>query len=1169
MRLTLRAKVVAIVVTAAMSFAFTTISGMVAANRVTQRMTRIREHYVPRVELRPRLEGEFERMRRGMQDAVASQDLESLSQTRDSLRRFDELLESAHSAFDPALAAELRQAVEDYHTFAYDVSRRLIEQETGEALIDAMTSMQSQQVRVIGLIDRTTALEQNELEDAFSSAISAQESATRWLFWTSIVALIVTILLSWRMSRGVLRSVAALTRGFERFGRGDFHHRIATVDRDELADVGVSANEMARSLAELGNERQRDEWLKAGHAGLSQELRGELELSDVGTRALSFIARHLDAPVGALYFLDDGDVLNLLATFAQPSSDENNLDSTARPSFRMGSGLVGQAALQDTPTIVKDPPPNYLRIESGLGAASPREIVLVPLLQDGKPIGVLELALFAECSDQSIQLLLLARETLAIALQVARSRTAMRELLTATQEQADQLAMQDEELRATNEELQAQQEELRQTNEELTEQTQELEAQHRVVEAKNAELEETRRGLERKATELATVSAYKSQFLANMSHELRTPLNSMLLLSSLLTENQIGNLTPKQVEYCTSIHSAGTDLLALINQVLDLAKVESGKQDVHVEPVQLTPWLSQFKNIFEPQANAKGLGFILELAADLPETISTDRQRITQILNNLLANAIKFTEHGEIRMQATRVTAGTRLRRHDLHADRTVALTISDTGIGIPVEQQERIFEPFEQADPSTGRRYGGTGLGLAIARELAALLGGEIELRSALGKGSTFILYLPCDGPRPKAHEPGDAMPALRVPSTGGSTKSSSSDAIHPRLLVIEDDPMFATALGELIERQGLQCLFARDGETGLRLAKSERPTGIVLDLGLPDMDGWAVVERLSSDPETASIPVHVVSARDGSERTDRQGTIGYLRKPSVRSDLVRMIESLVPTSDDRAMSVLIVGDDAVAGDSLIALLERERIKARRVERADDALRVLATDRFQCMVLDLSLPDMDGLDLLRSLESQTTFEKPAVIVYTARDLSKAETQRLEAYTEAVVLKEGAAVGRLLDEIRLFARQLSDGFPRRKASRSVATTDIRLENRTILVADDDMRTIYALSAMLRSRGAEVLVADTGLAAITMLEEHPSVDGVLMDIMMPEMDGYAAMRRIRADARFQTLPIIALTAKAMRGDEEKCLEAGANAYLPKPIDPHRLLQILGVHLTRSS
>ena len=1208
MRLSLRGKLWVIIGATAFTFVLMIVASDLISRRIEGELATVEGRLLPKVELGPRLEADFERMRRAMQDAVAASDSEALAATRDLKDGLMQDLAAGRDAVDRNEASKLVRAVDDYYRTAIDVSRRLLSAETGESLVAAMADMQAKQVRVSDLLKSATGFDHKDLSNAFDSAKDQLQTAARVRLAVSVTCLVAVILLSLWLSRSVLDSVRMLMAGFRRFARSDFGQPIPDLGRDELGQVASQANQMAASLQSLADLRDHADWLKAGQAGLMLELRGQLSPEEVASRAIGFVARYVDARAAALYVSDADQTLRLLGRFALV--DAEHATPAVAPRFRPGEGLVGQAAMRDDLLVVTDAPADYLRVRSGLGEGDPRAIVLLPLSHAGATRGVVELALFSDLTDRAREFLLSIRETLTISIEVARAQAATRELLAETQRQAQRLSAQEEELRANNEELQTQQEELRQSNEELTQQAEELEAQRRILQERNHDLGVVRRDLEKKAAELTTVSAYKSQFLANMSHELRTPLNSMLLLSNLLSSNETGNLTERQVEYAATIYAAGRDLLGLINQVLDLAKIEAGKYDIRLAPLPLAELARPLERVFLPLARDKGLQLKIELEGGLPDAILTDKQRVEQILNNLLANAIKFTARGEVALRIQRPAPGVQFRREDLRRDKTVALVVCDTGLGIAPENRERIFAPFEQVDAAPDRRYGGTGLGLNIARELAHLLGGELQLDSALGKGSTFTCFLPFEAPpQPAAKTPADVAAGAALSkvvaangqtSTGTTPVPASSPAGKPArpattavpthlaakgngtaprapssettLLVIEDDQRFARALGEIIESQGLKVKIARDGRTGLRMARDvgSKPKGIILDVVLPDIDGWTVMEELRADPTTADIAVHFVSAVDASEHGAAVGAVGYLTKPASRTDLLRVVQSLAPESDRRVVRLLVVeSTDPKAPESLMRQLAGEKLELRHASSARDALAVLGRETFNCIILDLSLPDMDGLPFLNAVRERYGPDTPSVVVYASRPLSKDEARAVEAHAEAIVLKEGSSTERLLDEVRLFVRRLNDGLgPRRPATQPPHPGDARLNGRKLLLVDDDMRTVYALSAMLRAKGVQVFAADTGIAALSTLEAHPEIEVVLMDIMMPEMDGYEAMRRIRANPQLATLPILALTAKAMKGDEEKCLDAGATAYLPKPIDPDRLVALVHTLLKAS-
>jgi signal transduction histidine kinase/DNA-binding response OmpR family regulator len=1185
-RFSFRDKLIAIVATAASALLILIAASMAISSRAEQELETIQERQLPRLQLGPRLEASFEQLKRGLQDAVAARDPEAVVATRAIEARLLEQIDRAGAAMTPGQAAVLRSAMEDYYGAAADVSRRLIAGETGERVVDAMSAMQARQARAGDLLQNVTAFNPAELASAFAAARRAEVTGGRIRLLVSLLCLLSVVLLSWWIGRGLIRSLANVSVGLRRFGDGDFSRPIPVISQDEMADLARQANQMAESLERLGRERDRNDWVREALAGLGQELRGELDPGELATRAVSFLARYLEAAAGALYYLEGDQTLALCGQYG--GSAPNGPQGGATPRFRIGEGLVGQAALVEEITVVNDPPSDYLRIRSGLGEGAPRAIVLLPLRHLGRVRGVLELALFGRWSERAGEALRLVRESLVIAMEVARARIATRDLLTETQRQAERLTQQEEELRSTNEELQAQQEELRQTNQELTDQAEELESQRRALQQNNAELEEARQGLEQQATELTTVSSYKSQFLANMSHELRTPLNSMLLLSNLLAENDGRNLTPKQVEFASTIHKSGKDLLVLINQVLDLSKIEAGKHDLQLASVPLADLGDHARRVFGPLAADKGLRFAVEMEMGLPDLLTTDRRRVEQILNNLLGNAIKFTGTGQITL---------RIGRARLRDERAVAFAVSDTGVGVAPEHQERIFAPFEQVDGAIDRRYGGTGLGLSISRELAGLLGGELKLTSKLGEGSTFAFVLPVEGPKisPPGSAPADAAGRSIVDKAPDASSDKSphrsrdgatgdvarTPLARPRvaraprtneslLLVIEDDPIVAQALSEIIRGQGLECLIAPDGTSGLRLASERRPVGIILDVKLPDVDGWAVMAALRAHPVTARIPIHVVSAANAAERALALGAVGYLTKPASPSDLRRVVDSLsARLIADGHCRVLVVEDDPLTSDNLVKALTTERIDVRRVPNGTEALAAISAERFSCLILDLSLPDMDGLDLLQKLRERYGAGMPAVLIYTARALSPTETERLEADTEAVVLKEGASTERLMDEVRLFARRLKEGLgPRRPALSRLHPADLDLAAKAILIADQDMRSAYALSATLRAKGVEVLVAGTGPETIEILGQRPAVDALLIDIATPGLDGLETTRRIRRDPRFRNLRIVALSGRAGPAQKERCLEAGANQLLDKPVDAEQLLALLHLFFAKT-
>ncbi len=1103
----------------------------------------VESRLVPKLELAPRLEADFQRLTLGMQDAVEAQDGAALESSLDAKDRLIALVSQNEAVLEPGQGAALRHAITAYHAAAYDVSHQLMRGEAGEATVQAIADMQAKQKRTQNLIRTAAGLDRRELMAGFEGVRNASNAASRLHFGVGFAGLVAVLLMVWWLTRDVIKAMREISRGFSRYELGDFTTPIPILTRDEFGHISREANRMAEGLARLHEKRLATDWLNEGVVGLLDRLRNEQSPGDTATSAVTYLAERLGAAAGALYLSDGKNVLRLAGSYAHGGQ---KLDPV--PSFALGEGLVGQAALKDEVQVVRDLPPGYFSVRSALGEITPDAIVLVPLSRADSVVGVLELSMLGSGSERARELLNSVREPLSIILEQANARAALTDLLEQTLEQADRLAAQEEELRHNNRELSMQQEELRRANDEL-------EAQRAALSTQNLELEQARSGLQKKAEELARVSSYKSQFLANMSHVLRTPLNSMLLLSQLLAENDAGHLDEKEVEQLRTIHGAGRDLLALINQVLDLARIESGRQELDVDPVDPREIADQLRRVFNPLAKDKGLALVVEVDDDVPKSIVSDRHRLERILTNLLGNGIKFTNRGEVSLRVRRARSQGFPNREGLAPSTTLAFVVSDTGIGIPPEARERVFAPFEQVESRPDRRYGGSGLGLAIARESAILLGGDLVLESEVGRGSTFTCYVPYE-------PPGSDAKARRAPVTPPRGDESSLAAGEPSLLIIEDDGVFGEQLVNIIHKRGFKALAATTGERGIELARERKPAGIILDVHLPDIDGWTVIERLRADPLTRTIPVHFVSAIDAPERGLALGAVGYLTKPVTLEELIGVVQSLARPAEPK-QPILVVEDVVSQGESLVALLGRASLPATHVASASAALAALERERHACMILDLGLPDMDGLMLLEELEKRE-IPRPPVVVHTARSLTRDERRRLETYCETIVMKDGHSEQRLLDEARLFVQHLHDKLPQKPAALAPAPPppgDRSLAGVKLLLADDDMRTVYALSALLRGKGADVIVAENGREALEQLAAHRDISCVLMDVMMPEMDGYEATRRLRGDPRFEKLPVITLTAKAMKGERERCLEAGASDYLAKPVDSSLLLATL--------
>jgi CheY-like chemotaxis protein/signal transduction histidine kinase/CHASE3 domain sensor protein len=941
--------------------------------------------------------------------------------------------------------------------------------------------------------------------------------------------------------------------------------------------LGVALTLVVGFLIRRANiARDRLQWLQSGQAQLASAMLGEQSIGELGENILGFLTTFLGAHGGAI-FAGDGSHYRRIATYGVPA------DARIPDKFVPREGLLGQSAADRAQLVLNDIPDGYLTIGSALGQDKPRHLTISPTIADDVVQGVFELGFLQPVSDEAIGFLHQASASIGVGLRSARFRAELQNLLEETQRQAEELQVQSEELRVSNEELEEQgralkesaarleqqQVELEQTNSQLEEQAQQLEIQRDDLVRSNA-------AVELKAREVDQASRYKSDFLANMSHELRTPLNSLLILSKLLGDNPNGNLSDEQVKYATTIQASGNDLLGLINDILDLSKIEAGHVQVRPETVSFDRLAADMRQLFQPVAGERGLQFDIAIADDSPETIDTDRQRLDQILKNLLSNAFKFTEAGSVAFSIARAD------------DDRIMFMVADSGIGIAENHQHEIFDAFRQADGTISRKYGGTGLGLSISRELARLLGGNIALESEPGKGSRFTLTLPLSydpalvAPREEAAPLASAAPvaiATRMPGRPPMLPRKVDDDRDTLggeriLLVIEDDSSFAGIVRDLAREMGFQCLIASTAEEALELARRYRPSAVVLDVGLPDQSGLAVLDRLKRDVETRHIPVHVVSASDHSQTALSLGAIGYLMKPVKREELAGVLKALSAKLATTVRRVLIVEDDPVQRDAVARLLGSGDVETVTVGTAAECMARLREETFDCMVLDLTLPDASGFALLEALHADEGHSFPPVIVYTGHDLSADDEQRLRRYSDSIIIKGARSPERLLDEVSLFLHQIVTELPpeQQKMIQQARNRDAILEGRHILIVEDDVRNVYSLTNILEPRGARVEIARNGREAIDALdksgnENGRSIDLVLMDVMMPVMDGLTATREIRKDPRWKKLPIITLTAKAMPDDQQRCIEAGASDYMAKPLDVDKLLSLVRVWMPR--
>src|SRR4051812_6952237 len=993
--------------------------------------------------------------------------------------------------------------------------------------------------------------------------------------------------------------------------QGDLTREITVEAQGEVAELKDNINQMIGNLADTTRKNAEQDWLNSNLARFSGMMQGQRDLKTVSRMIMSELTPLVGAQLGA-FFIVEGDEepqLQLVASYGYKTR------KTVSNRFKLGEGLVGQAALERKPILVTEAPQDYIRIASGLGESAPVNISVLPLLFEDHVLGAIELASFETFSDTHQTFLEQLAESIGVVLNTIQANMRTEELLEQSQALAQELQKQSEELQAQQEELQqtnfeleeqaktlkaseellqTQQEELQQTNEELEEKAQLLEEQNSRIEIKNREIELARTALEDKAEQLALSSKYKSEFLANMSHELRTPLNSMLILAKLLSENPDGKLEPKQVEYAQTIHGAGSDLLELINDILDLSKVEAGKMDVHPAEVALASVGVFVERSFGPVCAEKGLELSFALGEGVPEAIETDEQRLHQVLKNLLSNACKFTEQGSVSLTIERSSgAGFYATRTLEQAETILAFSVADTGIGIPQDKLRLIFESFQQADGTTSRRFGGTGLGLSISREIARLLGGEIHVESEPGNGSTFTLFLPARFPAEALQEQREFVADLDLPlaaeavaETNGHTSvddvqlgedlltlrdvEDDRDTIEPGdriALIVEDDATFASTVLAVARERGFKGVVATRGDAGLALARSYRPDAILLDMALPGMDGWTVLDNLKRHPATRHIPVHILTGGEGRHEALRAGAVAYMQKPVGKDALEEAFGSLATFIENDVRRLLVVDDDEDQRHAICALIEDEDVGIDAVGSSEEALERLETTHYDCMVIDLKLPKMSGFALLEKVKTDDRFRDLPVIVYTGKELTRRDETKLRRYAETIIVKDVRSPERLLDETALFLHRVERRLPeeKRRMLEQLHSAEAVFQGKKVLVVDDDVRNVFALTSVLEANGMEVLFAENGREAIEAIEANPEVDLVLMDVMMPELDGYEATRVIRRNPAFKRLPIIALTAKAMKGDREDSIAAGASDYITKPVDVDQLLSLMRVWL----
>jgi CheY-like chemotaxis protein/CHASE3 domain sensor protein len=1072
--------------------------------------------------------------------------------------------------------------------------------------------------RLWKLTEEMDADENRLMSDRRVSSAAAADFTRATILYGSLAALVLVATGGVILNRSITRPLEKLRGSASRIGEGDYAHRVDIAREDEVGALAGVFNQMAAQVQQRQTVLADQEWLKSGLAQFSSIFQKHRDPATLAKILLGELARLLDAPRGVMYHVAGDPAtggLELCASYAAS-------DVPAR--VERGAGLVGQCLAEKRRILITETPPDYLRIDSALGSARPASVLVEPVLFEGHMKAVLELASFRPFTPVQLEFIAQMAGSLGIVLQtmeavvqtenlLAQSRALTAQLESQQRVLAEknselesqterlrksELLLQEQqvELQQTNEELEQSNEELQQSNEEMEEKSNLLANQKRDLEQSNEAIEHARATLQEQARQLAITSKYKSDFLATMSHELRTPLNSLLILARLLAENREANLTPKQVQFAQTIESSGADLLEMINQILDLAKIESGTVELQLDDVLPADLQQSMVQQFQHVAETKHLDFSVALAPDLPEKLHTDVRRLQQVLKNLLSNAFKFTEHGSVKVEIKKVTSGWSRASASLEkADAVVAIVVTDTGIGIPADKQRIVFESFQQADAGTARRFGGTGLGLSISREIALMLGGVLQLQSELGKGSSFTLFLPATIDESVAKSAAAGAREVVGISAPSIERDENKSAARPEfaelpdeweesgvdddrnnitsddrvILIIEDDVPFARILVDFAREKNFKALVARSARQGVALAQRFIPAAITLDLRLVDDDGWLVLDRLKHDARTRHIPVHVISVEPSRARGLRLGAVSYLQKPVSKEAINEVLQQTVDFIERPVKNLLVVEDDDVQRDTIRELIGNGDVHTTTVGNAAEALAALEKNRFDCVVMDLMLPDKPGVELIREINHRLGLQAPPVIVYTGKELSPAEETELRSLSESIIVKDARSPERLLDETALFLHRVQARLPesKRRMLEQVRKQDAVLNGRRVLVVDDDVRNIFALTARLEAYGMIVNFAESGKAAIGMLQAQPDYDVVLMDVMMPEMDGYETIRHLRKDSRFARMPIISVTAKAMKGDRERCIEAGASDYITKPVDTEKLVSLLRVWLYR--
>ncbi len=968
------------------------------------------------------------------------------------------------------------------------------------------------------------------------------------------------------------RRISVMEGITDKIAQGDYTARSQDIQDDELGRIGRALNLMVESLETSFNDLERRNWLQTGSAEINNAINGERNARKLASNLIETLTHFLGAPVGTVYFMESDLSYKLISSYASSNAPEV---------VHIEKGLIGQAIKEKQMMIINDLPDHYLIVESSLGRTPIVSLVIVPLVYANMCIGVLELGFLRAPSELDLELLRSNIDDMAVGVNAALDYIKLQNFLEETQSQAEELQAQHNELENLNAELEAQAQKLQASEEELRVQQEELLQSNTELEERSLLLEEKNEEIQRKAEELEISTRYKSEFLANMSHELRTPLNSILLLSRLLAENNEGNLTKDEIEYAQVINNSGNGLLGLIDEILDLSKIEAGQMKLEFLNVSTNEITEELKSLFAPLAREKKLDFKVEVANDIPTFLETDRLRLGQILKNLLSNAIKFTAEGEVSLSI----------KKDTKYDSSLCFIVKDTGIGIPKEKQHLIFEAFQQADGSTKRKYGGTGLGLSISRELVKLLGGELTLTSEVDQGSEFVLHLPISTKNkieftesvtpqivkvdevkpPVTKEKPSAFLSTIIPANIPDDRQSIKED-DKVILIIEDDTAFAKSLLDYSRRQGYKGIVSVRGDEGLKLASIYKPAGILLDIELPIMSGWEVMDALKADPQTRPIPVHIMSSHKMKTESLLKGAVDFVNKPMAFEQMKDVFEKIEYVLNRNAKKVLIIEDNPKHAKALAYFLETFNINSELRSDVTEGIQALRREDIDCVILDMGIPDSKAYDMLEQARKDPDFESLPIIIFTGKSLSLSEELRIKKYADSIIVKTAHSYQRMLDEVSLFLHLVEDNKQTEKKDvryKKLGELSQILKGKNVLVADDDIRNIFSLSKALENYQMNVITALDGKEALQKLEENSEIDIVLLDMMMPQMDGYETARKIRENYVWKNLPVIAVTAKAMTGDREKCIQAGASDYITKPVDVDQLLSLLRVWLYERS